>query len=160
MACSSGSPRETLVSFQLSAWQDFPARAGWPGVRSGAGPWGAAAARAQVEWGQLAPPRGSAPGLGHKGRAFVPRRGANPPAAHGEGPVTREGEACSGRWRVSSLTSARGWKKPGRGTTCREGVREEKKGRTAPDLRGQVDTRVLVSQSCFPKVPFNFRFFS
>lgn len=62
-----------------------------------AGPWGAAAARARVEWGQLAPPRGSAPGLGHKGRAFVPRKGANPPAAHGEGPVTREGEACSGR---------------------------------------------------------------
>lgn len=63
-----------------------------------AGPWGAAAGVVQVEWGRLAAPGAPRPAPGTEARPLFSRRGANPPAAHGEDPFMREGKNLL--WKV------------------------------------------------------------
>lgn len=93
----------------------------------GAGPWGTRA------------------GLGRRAAAFVPPGEANPP-------LRPRAEPCHGApWRrVSSLTSAEVEKAGERwGRRRRSSVGS---GRAL----SEVDTRVLVSQSCFPNSAFQF----
>lgn len=105
-------------------------------------------------WGRAV--GGCAPASGAETRPLFPRRGANPPAAQGEDPVVREGRSLpwKGKGEQFSLCPRTG--------ESREAVRQEEGSSVGSSGRAlsEVDTRVLVSQSCFPTLPFNFGFFS